>query len=81
MQTDSAFIRHDHWPTHPPLRDPQELLPPNCPQQGGPGLIVEGDDHGGGGQVLAVVQSRAPGEGESRKSRSGAGIRSGSSLH
>lgn len=81
MQTDSAFTCDDHWPTDPLLRDPQELLPPNCPQQGGPGLIVEGDDHTGGWEVLAVVQSRTSGEGESRKGCSGAGIQSESSLH
>lgn len=81
MQTDSALTCDDHWPTDPLVRDAQELLPPNCPQQGGPGLVVEGDDHAGGREVLAVVQSCTPEEGESRKGCSGAGIQSESSLH
>lgn len=42
---------------------------------------MEGDDHAGGREVLAVVQSCTPGEGESRKGHSGAGIQSKSSLH
>lgn len=42
---------------------------------------MEGDDHAGGREVLAVVQSCTSGEGESRKGCSGAGIQSESSLH
>lgn len=42
---------------------------------------MEGDDHAGGREILAVVQSRTPGKGESRNGCSGAGIQSESSLH
>lgn len=37
-------------------------LPADGPEQGGAGLVVEGDDDAGGRQVPAVHQQRASGE-------------------
>lgn len=54
--------------THPPqVQGPGRhqggrLLPADGPEQCGAGLIVEGDDDAGGGQVLAVHQQGASGE-------------------
>lgn len=45
----------------------RELSPPDGPQQGRPGLIVEGDDDAGGRQILVIAQGQTPGERKRRR--------------